>query len=43
VFFKFAADLAIWVLVFGWVPLIGLALALAAMRMRRPGITAPTS
>lgn len=43
VFFKFAADLAIWVLVFGWVPLIGLALALLAMRVRRPGVTAPTS
>ncbi len=40
VFFKFAADLAIWLLVFGWLPLIGLALALAAMRMRRPGVTA---
>jgi len=43
VFFKFAADLAIWVLVFGWIPLIGLAIALAATRMRRPGVTAPTS
>ncbi|HEV8670254.1 MAG TPA: DUF4349 domain-containing protein [Candidatus Limnocylindria bacterium] len=43
VFFKFAADLAIWLLVFGWIPLIGLALVLAATRMRRPGITAPTS
>jgi len=43
VFFKFAADLAIWVLVFGWLPLIGLAVALAATRMRRPGATAPTS
>ncbi len=37
VFFKFAADLAIWLLVFGWIPLIGLALALTAMRLRRPG------
>jgi hypothetical protein len=36
VFGKFAADLAIWLLVFGWLPLVGLALALAAMRMRRP-------
>jgi hypothetical protein len=43
VFFKFAADLAIWVLVFGWIPLIALAIALAATRMRRPGVTAPTS
>lgn len=43
VFFKFAADLAIWVLVFGWIPLIGLALAFTATRMRRPGVTAPTS
>ena len=43
VFFKFAADLAIWVLVFGWIPLIALALLLAATRMRRPGVTAPTS
>ena len=43
VFFKFAADLAIWILVFGWLPLIGLALALAAMRMRRPSVAAPTS
>lgn len=43
VFFKFAADLAIWVLVFGWIPLIGLVIALAATRGRRPGVTAPTS
>jgi hypothetical protein len=43
VFFKFAADLAIWLLVFGWIPLIALAIALAASRMRRPGATAPTS
>lgn len=41
VFFKFAADLAIWLLVFGWIPLIGLALALAATRVRRPGVTTP--
>jgi hypothetical protein len=41
VFFKFAADLAIWALVFGWIPLIGLAIALAATRVRRPGVTAP--
>jgi hypothetical protein len=40
VFFKAAADLAIWLLVFGWVPLVALALALAATRIRRPGITA---
>jgi len=40
VFFKFGADLAIWLLVFGWIPLIGLALALAATRVRRPGTTA---
>jgi len=40
VFFKFGADLAIWLLVFGWIPLIGLALAFAATRMRRPGVTA---
>ena len=43
VFFKFAADLAIWILVFGWIPLIALALLLAANRMRRPSATAPTS
>ena len=43
VFFKFAADLAIWLLVFGWIPLIGLALVVAATRVRRPGVTAPTS
>ena len=43
VFFKFAADLAIWVLVFGWIPLIALALAFAAMRIRRPGVPAPTA
>jgi hypothetical protein len=42
VFFKFAADLAIWILVFGWIPLIALALLLAATRMRRPSATAPT-
>jgi hypothetical protein len=40
VFFKFAADFAIWLLVFGWIPLIGLALAFGATRMRRPGATA---
>jgi hypothetical protein len=40
VFFKAAADLAIWLLVFGWVPLVALALALAATRIRRPGVTA---
>lgn len=39
VFFKFAADLAIWALVFGWIPLIGLAIALAATRARRPTVT----
>jgi hypothetical protein len=43
VFFKFGADLAIWLLVFGWIPLIALAIALAASRMRRPGATAPTT
>jgi hypothetical protein len=43
VFFKFAADLAIWILVFGWIPLIALALLLAATRLRRPSVTAPTS
>lgn len=43
VFFRFAADLAIWLLVFGWIPLIALAIVLAASRMRRPGVTAPTS
>jgi hypothetical protein len=43
VFFKFAADLAIWLLVFGWIPLIGLVIAFAATRVRRPGATAPTS
>src|ERR1700687_2466983 len=42
VFFKFAADLAIWVLVFGWIPLIALAIALAATRALRPGVTFPT-
>jgi len=42
VFFKFAADLAIWILVFGWIPLIALALLLAATRMRRPSAAAPT-
>ena len=40
VFFKFGADLAIWLLVFGWIPLIALAIALAATRMRRPSVTA---
>ena len=40
VFFKFAADVAIWLLVFGWIPLIALAIALGASRMRRPGVTA---
>ncbi len=40
VFFKFAADLTIWTLVFGWIPLIGLAIALVASRMRRPGVAA---
>jgi Domain of unknown function (DUF4349) len=40
VFFKFAADLAIWLLVFGWIPLIGLVIAFAATRMRRPSVPA---
>jgi hypothetical protein len=39
VFFRFAADVAIWLLVFGWIPLIALAIALAAARMRRPTAT----
>lgn len=39
VFFKFAADLAIWALVFGWIPLVALAIALAATRARRPTVT----
>jgi hypothetical protein len=43
VFFKFAADLAIWILVFGWIPLIALALLLAATRVRRSSVSAPTS
>ena len=30
------ADVAIWALVFGWVPLVALALLFAAMRLRRP-------
>jgi hypothetical protein len=40
VFFRFAADLAIWLLVFGWIPLVALALVVAATRLRRPGVTA---
>ena len=43
VLFKFAADLAIWILVFGWIPLIALAILFATTRMRRPSVTAPTS
>jgi hypothetical protein len=43
VFFKFAADLAIWILVFGWIPLIALALLLAATRVRRSSVSAPTT
>ena len=39
VFFKFAADLAIWLLVFGWIPLVGLALALLATRIWRPRVS----
>jgi hypothetical protein len=39
VFFRFAADLAIWLLVFGWIPLIALAIALGASRIRRPSVT----
>jgi hypothetical protein len=38
-FFRVVADLAIWTLVFGWIPLLGLAFALFASRMRRPGVT----
>jgi hypothetical protein len=30
------ADVAIWLLVFGWIPLVALALALVATRARRP-------
>jgi len=43
VLFKFAADLAIWLIVFGWIPLIALAVAVAAMRVRRtPGTVVPS-
>ena len=34
--FRALADVAIWVLVFGWIPLLALALLFAAMRVRRP-------
>jgi hypothetical protein len=40
VFFRAAADVAIWLLVFGWIPLVALALVIAATRLRRPRITA---
>lgn len=30
------ADIAIWMLVFGWIPLVGLAIAFGLMRGRRP-------
>ncbi len=40
VFVRFAADLLIWTLVFGWIPLLALAFAFVAARARRPGTTA---
>ena len=30
------ADVAIWLLVFGWIPLVALAFLFAALRLRRP-------
>ena len=38
---KFAADLAIWLFVLGWIPLLALAIALAATRLR--ATRAPTA
>ena len=38
-FFRVFADVAIWLIVFGWLPLLGLTLALVATRVRRPVTT----
>lgn len=42
VMLRVVADLAIWTLVFGWIPLLIVGLALATQRMRRTSTTAPT-
>jgi len=39
IMFRVVADLAIWLLVFAWIPLLVLAAAVAARRFRRPMIT----
>jgi len=39
IMFRVVADLTIWLLVFGWIPLLVLAAAVAARRFRRPMIT----
>ncbi|SRR6266542_1206047 len=40
VLLRAGADLAIWLLVFGWIPLLALAVALGLTRARRPARTA---
>ncbi len=37
------ADLTIWLVVFGWIPLIALAGVVLATRSRRPTVSAPTT
>jgi len=42
VMLRVAADFAIWILVFGWIPLLILAIAFATQRMRKPAPASPT-
>ena len=42
VMLRVAADFAIWILVFGWIPLLILAIAFATQRMRKPAPATPT-
>ena len=42
VMLRLAADFAIWILVFGWIPLLILAVAFAMQRMRKPTPPATT-
>ena len=39
---RVVADLAIWILVFGWIPLLALGVAFGMQRARKPTTTAPT-
>ena len=36
-------DLAIWLIIFGWIPLLALAAVFVATRSRRPAVNTPTA